>query len=141
MEGTSLSAPPPSSEADAGTKVTAGGQGRLDCYGQSAPEFKQMLKDKFVGGDDVTMEQLKFFLMFNDPALDATVDYNEHTQGWALEHFKARALALLDIEHLALLVISPRYWIEEVDNRADEGLLHLLKTAAALVQVHRFLRV
>ena len=99
-----------------GVQIKAGGQGRVDCYGQSHPEFKAMLREKFV--PTANAQQLKFFLMFNDPKM---MNIEENTAGWSEEKFKEATLELLDIKDLAILCIPPQYWVDEVDNSRDDN--------------------
>jgi tetratricopeptide (TPR) repeat protein len=106
------------SQGKDGVKIVAGGQGRPDCYGKSEPEFKAMLKEKFV--KEASDEQLKFFLMFNSPTI---TDIQTHTKDWTLDQLKVAATEVLDIENLAVLCIPPMYWVKEVDNSRDDAFL------------------
>jgi predicted Zn-dependent protease len=125
----SFNAPPaPPTEV----KIAAGGGGALDCYGKSDPEYKQMLREKFVMSEETTAPLLQWFLMFNDPTVR---DILEHTKNWTIEQFRQRCLELCDVEDLALQLITPSFWTDTVDNTRDTQLLrqgHDMVTAEKL---------
>jgi tetratricopeptide (TPR) repeat protein len=120
----------PAKGKEGGVKIVANGQGRSDCYGQSGTEFKAMLKEKFVL--EASEQNLKFFLMFNDPKV---VDIDTHCKDWTVEQYRAAANELLDVENLAVLCIPPVYWVKEVDNSRDDAFL---KKGHELVEAKKF---
>jgi tetratricopeptide (TPR) repeat protein len=112
------------------TQIHAGGEGKPECYGRGEKEFKDILIQKFL--PDATMQQLKLFLLFNDPNV---TNIDEQCKEWTVEQHKERARELMEFPDLPVLLISPVYWMKEIDNSADPGFF---KQGQQLMEAQQF---
>jgi hypothetical protein len=102
-----------------------GGQGKIGCYGYSAPEFKQQLVANLPKLDTA---ELKAQLMFNDPDLADMPEYlrpigDPKHREWSDDELRRRLSEVILMPDLVIQPIRADFWRTRVDNRRDAEFL------------------